>query len=236
TLQEVVALVVRDVVRVAVVVLLLRGPNATVVTQGLGHQDGLGLPVRVDRQAGRVELHEGRGRHVGTLVVSTHDGGDVGVLRQGGHVVHVAVTTGGQHGCVAGVGGQLTGDQVTHHDTLTDAVLDDDALHVCVREDLHVAGANLAVRRGGRRQLQLLTRLTAGVVGAGDLHATEGAGCQGAAVLTGERCADGVHVVDDLRGLHSQAPAVVLAAAVVAALDRVLGVEVGRVVVQLLTT
>src|SRR5699024_4556441 len=34
----------------------------------------------------------------------------------------------------------------------------------------------------------------------------------------------------------SQAPAVVLAAAVVAALDRVLGVEVGRVVVQLLTT
>ena len=48
-LQEVVALFFRNGIRVAVVALLLRGPNAAVVTQGLRHQDGLGLPIGVDR-------------------------------------------------------------------------------------------------------------------------------------------------------------------------------------------
>ena len=234
-LQEVVALVLRDVVRLAVVTLLLRGPDAAVVTQRLGHQDRLGLPGGVHRQAGRVELHEGRGRHVGTQLVGTHDGRSVGVFGQRGHVVHVAVTAGGQHGCVAGVSLQLAGQQVAHDHALTAPVVDDQVNQVVVSEDLHVAGTDLAVQRRGGGQLQLLTRLATGVVGAGDLNATEGTGCQGAAVLAGERRADSVHVVNDLRGLHSQAPAVVLAAAVVAALDRVLGVQVGGVVIQLFT-
>src|SRR5699024_4541740 len=88
-------------------------------------------------------------------------------------------------------------------------------------------------RRGGG-QLQLLTRLTTGVVGAGHLDATEGTGGQGAAVLAGERSADGVHVVDDTAGLDGETPAVGLTAAVVAALDGVLDVAVCAVVVDLL--
>lgn len=109
-LQEVVALFFRNGIRVAVVALLLRGPNAAVVTQGLRHQDGLGLPIGVDRQARRVELHEGRGGQVSTAVIRTHHGAGIGVLSQGGHVVDVAVAAGTQHNCMAGEGLELTGN------------------------------------------------------------------------------------------------------------------------------
>ena len=153
-------------------------------------------------------------------------------------MVDVAVTAGTEDNCVAGEGLQLAGDEVTGDDATcplhTIVVVGDDVLHVMVSKELHVAQTDLAVQRRGGGQLQLLTCLTTGVVRTGDLHTTEGAGSQGAAVLTGERRTNGVHVVDNADGLVSQAPAVGLAATVVAALHGVLGVAVSGVVVHLL--
>src|SRR5699024_1273786 len=211
-----------------------------VVTQRLRHQGGLGLPGGVHRQASRVELDERRGRQVGAGLVGTHDRRGVGVLRQGGHVVHVAVTTGGQDHGVSGVDGELAGDQVAHDQAfaalLTVTFGDDDIDHVVMGEHLDGSEVDLAGQCGCGGQLQLLSGLSTGVVGTGDLHTTEGTGGQGAAVFAGEWCTDGVHVVDDAGGLDGQTPAVGLAAAVVATLDGVFDVAVGGVIVHLLAT
>ncbi len=133
---------------------------------------------------------------------------------------------------------QLTVDEVAGHDaagTLLAALFgDDEFLEIIVGEDFHRAQVNLALQCSSTSQLQLLTCLTTGVVGTGDLHTTEGTGCQGTAVFAGEWSADGVHVVDDAHRLVGQAPAVGLTAAVVATLDGVLDVAVRGVVVDLL--
>ena len=185
-----------------------------------------------------MELHERRGSQVSALVISAHHGAGVGVLCQGGHVVDVAVTTGTQDDGVAGEGLELTSNQVAGDNAaralLAVVIVGDDVLHIVVGKKLHIAQADLTVQCRGRGQLQLLTCLATGVVGTGDLHTTEGTGGQGAAVLTGERGADGVHVVDNTNGLVGQAPAVGLAAAVVATLHGVLGVAVSGVIVHLL--
>src|SRR5699024_6448230 len=124
-------------------------------------------------------------------LVCTHQSACIRVLSQSGHVVDVAVATGTQDNCVTGVSLELTGDQVTGNDAagalLTVVLKGNNILHIVVSKKLHVAESQLAIKRRGRRQLQLLTCLSTGVVGTGDLHTTEGTGSQGAAVFTGER-------------------------------------------------
>ena len=148
-LQEVVALILRDGVWIAVIVRFLRGPDAAVVTQRLGHQNGLGLPGGVHRQAGWVELDERWGREVCAGFVCTHDGRGVGVLGQGGHVVHVAVATGCQDNGMAGVCGELAGDQVAHDQAFaalfTITFGDNDVNHFVMGEDLYGAEVDLAL-------------------------------------------------------------------------------------------
>ena len=141
---------------------------------------------------------------------------------------------------MTGVRGQLTIDEVTHHRTVAalNAVfvfLDDYINHLVVGEDLHGAEVDLALQCRSSGQLQLLACLSTGVVGAGDLHTTEGTGGQSAAVFASERGTNGVHVVDHANGFVGQTPAVDFTAAVVAALDGVFDVAVRAVVIHLLT-
>ena len=177
-LEEVVALVLGDRVRVAVVLRLLRRPDAAVVAEGLRHEDRLGLPLRVDRQAGRVELDERGAGHVGAVLVSTHDRGCVRILRQRRHVVDVAVTTGAQDHGMTRVGREFAGDEVTHDGTVAALravllLLDDQVDHLVVGEDLDRSEVDLTLQGGRCGELELLSRLATRVIGAGDLDTTE---------------------------------------------------------------
>src|SRR5258708_2738075 len=95
------------------------------------------------------------------------------------------------------------------------------------------APCGLAPQRLRRRDLQLLAGLPAGVVGPRDLHTTKRSRCQLAAVLTGERRTNGVHMVDHPEALFTQPEAVGLAGPEVAALDGVFDEPRNAVVVDL---
>src|SRR5699024_7612666 len=107
-------------------------------------------------------------------------------------------------------------------------------LNIVVNKKLHVAESQLEIKRRGRRQQQLLTSVSTGVVGTGDLHTTEGTGSQVTAVVTGELSTDCVTVVNNVWGCHRRARAVRDTAAIVAALNGVFCVTVSGVVVNLL--
>ena len=183
-----------------------------------------------------MELDEARVGEQRTASVGAERRRDVRVLGQRGAEVHVAVATGGQHHGVGRDGGDLAGDQVPHHDALGAAVRDDQVQHLRAGVQVHLPRGDLPQQCLGGGHLQLLPRLPAGVVRAGDLHATERAGGQLAAVLAGEGRADSVHVVDDPDALLGQAPGVRLAAPEVAALDGVLHEPGHGVVVHLAGT
>ena len=95
------------------------------------------------------------------------------------------------------------------------------------------AGRDLALERLVGADQQLLAGLAAGVEGARDLHAAEGAVVEQAAVLAGERDALRDALVDDVGADLGQAVDVRLARAVVAALDRVVEEAVDGVAVLL---
>src|SRR4029077_19281335 len=80
---------------------------------------------------------------------------------------------------------------------------------------------------------QLLAGLPAGVVGPRDLHATKRSGRQLAAVLTGERRTDRVHMVDHPEALLAQPEAVGLTGPEVPTFDGVFAEPQDAVVVDL---
>src|SRR5699024_10717948 len=148
-LKEVIALVIRNGIRIAVVAFLLWRPNAAVVTQRLRHQNGLGLPRGVHRQTSWVELNKAWGSKESALLICTHQSASIRVLSQGRHVVDVAVATGTQDNCVTSVSLELAGDQVTGNDAasavLAIVIVGDDVLHIVVSKKLHVAKTELTV-------------------------------------------------------------------------------------------
>src|SRR5690606_3108767 len=99
------------------------------------------------------------------------------------------------------------------------------------RVHLHLARGDLPAEGLIGAEEELLPRLAAGVEGAGDLDAAEGAGVEQAAVLAGEGHALGHALVDDLDGDLRQAVHVGLAGAEVAALDGVVEQALDRVAV-----
>ena len=127
----------------------------------------------------------------------------------------------------------LTGEQVTSDDALSLAVGDDEVEHLGSVVHRHRSGVDLGLQGLGTGNLELLTSLTTGVVGARDLHAAEGSGGQLTAVLAGERSADGIHVVDDLYRLGAESNDIGLTASVVASLDGVLDEPLEGVAVNL---
>ena len=127
----------------------------------------------------------------------------------------------------------LAGDQVADDDAAGVAVDDHQVEHLGAREHLDRAGADLAAERLVGAEQQLLAGLAAGVEGARDLRAAEGAVGQQAAVFAGERHALGDALVDDVDADLGQAIDVGLAGAEVAALDGVVEEAVDAVAVVL---
>src|SRR5699024_6321808 len=144
--QEVVAFLIGDVPRVPVVATLLGNPDAAVVAQRLAHQRQLGLVVAGDRDAGGVDLGVARVGEVGALAVRAPGGGGVAAHGVGGQEVHVAVAAGAQHHHVGGVGLDLAGDHVPHHDASGAAVDHDQFEHLVAGVHLHVAGSDLPLQ------------------------------------------------------------------------------------------
>ena len=233
-LEVVVAVVLGDVARVLVGVLgVLGDPDAAVVAQRLAHQGELGLVGARDRDAGRVDLGVAGVGHVGALAVRPPGRGDVAAHGVGREEEDVAVATAGEDHYVGEVGLELAGDHVAHDDAAGAAVDDDQLDHLVAGVGLHGAGGDLALERLVGADQQLLAGLAAGVEGARDLHAAEGAVVEQAAVLAGERDALGDALVDDVPAHLGEAVDVRLARAVVAALDRVVEEPVDRVAVAL---
>ena len=159
--------------------------------------------------------------------------GDVAAHGVGGEEEDVAVAAAGEDHDVGEVGLELAGDQVAHDDAAGAAVDDDQLDHLVAGVGLHRAGGDLALEGLVGADQQLLAGLAAGVEGARDLDAAEGAVVQQAAVLAGERDALGDALVDDVQADLGQPVDVGLARAVVAALDGVVEEPVDRVAVAL---
>ncbi len=230
-LQVVVALVLGDLGGGTGVALGLRDPDASVVAQRLAHQGQLGLVVAGARDAGGVDLGEAGVGEVRAAPVGPPDGGGVGVHRVGGEVEDVPVAAGGQDDGVGVVGGDRAGDQVAGDDAPGPPVDDDQVEHLGAGVHLDVSGGDLPGERLVGAEEELLPGLAAGVEGAGDLDAAEGAGVEEAAVLAGEGDALGDALVDDLDGDLGEAVDVGLAGPEVAALDGVVEEAVHRVAV-----
>ena len=131
------------------------------------------------------------------------------------------------------MGFDLAGDHVARDDAPRFAVLDDELHHLVPAVALDRPGRDLALKRLIGADEQLLARLAAGVEGAGDLHAAEGAVVQVSAVLPGEGDPLCHALVDDVGADLGQAVDVGLPGAEVAALDRVVEEPVSRIVVVL---
>ncbi len=159
------------------------------------------------------------------------DRGRVGVHRVGRQVEDVAVAAGGEDDRVREVGVDPARDQVPGHDAAGPSVHDDQVQHLGARVQFHVSRGDLPGQRLVGAEQQLLARLAAGVEGAGDLDAAEGAGVEQAAVLAGEGHALRHALVDDLDGDLREAGDVGLAGTEVAALDGVVEQPVDRVAV-----
>ena len=127
-----------------------------------------------------MELDEGRRCQICPSFKCPHHGTSVRVLCQRGHVEHIAVAAGTKNNRMTGVGCELTGDEVTHHNTFTAffpvSLGDDQIHHFVVGEDFYGPQVDLALQCGCCGQLQLLAGLPTGVIGAGHLHTAERAG------------------------------------------------------------
>ena len=220
-LQEVVPLALRNLVRRARVPRILRHPDAAVVAQRLAHQRQLRLVIARGRNAGRVDLREARVGEQGAAAVRAPGGGDVRSLGIGRQVVDVAVATRRQHHGVAGVAVDLSGHQVAGDDAHGHPVVDDQVEHLGAGEHLHFAGGDLLLQGLVGAEQELLAGLAAGVEGAGDLGAAEGAVVEQAAVLAGEGNPLRRALVDDVERHLGQAVDVGLAGAEVAPFDGV---------------
>ena len=159
--------------------------------------------------------------------------GDVAAHRVGREVEDVAVAARGEDDDVGQVRLDGAGDHVAGDDPAGLAVDHDELEHLVTRVRRHGAGRDLALERLVGTDQELLARLASGVEGARDLHATEGAVVEQAAVLTGERDALGDALVDDVGADLGEAVDVRLARAVVAALHGVVEEAVGGVAVLL---
>ena len=220
-LQEVVALVVRDVVRLALFVRVARNPDPAVVSQRLRHQRQLRLVLGRLRDAGRMKLREAGVGKPGAALVRPPHGGDVAAHGVGRQEVHVGVAAGGEHHRVGRERLRLARDEVAGDDPPGPPVADDDVQHLVTGVRVDLAGPYLPHHRPVGAQQKLLPGLTPAIESALDEHAAERPSRQQAPVLAVERDALGHRLVDDLARELRQPPHVGLPRAEVSALHRV---------------
>ena len=200
---------------------LFGNPDAAVVAERLGHQGELGLILAGDGDAGGVDLREAGIGEKGAALVGAPDGGGVAALGVGGKVEDVAIAAGGENDGVGHVDFDFAVVEVASDDAAGLAVDDDQVEHFRARIHLDGAEADLAFEGLVGAEKKLLAGLAAGVKGAGNLRAAEGAVVEQAAVFAGEGHALSDALVDDVDADLGKAIDVGFAGAEVAALDGV---------------
>ncbi len=212
---------------------ILGCPDAPVIAEGLRHKGELGLILAVDRNTGGVNLGKARVGKPGAAFVGAVCGGNVATLRIGGKEEGVAVTTGREDDAVGGVSGDFPGGHVARDNALGATVDHDEVEHFVAVIHLNLAEADLFTEGGIGAEEKLLTGLTAGVEGAGDLRAAEGTIREEAAVFAGKGNALRDALVDDIGADFREAIDVGFAGSVVAALDGIVEEAVHAVAVVL---
>ena len=164
---------------------------------------------------------------------------DIAGLGVGREEIDVAVAARAQQHGMARVPLKLAADQVAGHDAARLPVGDHEVEHLAAGKHLHLAGGHLAHQGAVGAEQQLLAGLAAGIEGARQLGAAEGAVGQQPTVLAREGDPLGHALVDDGVAHLGQAVDVGLAGAKVPALDgvveqapdavAVVGVVLGRV-------
>ena len=112
-------------------------------------------------------------REVSALLVCGPLSGNRATHSVGGEVEYVNVSTGCQADCVGSIGLELTGNQVTNGDTTGYAVNNNQVQHLTTGIHLNRTSLDLTGQCGVRTQQQLLTGLTTGIEGTGNLSTTE---------------------------------------------------------------
>ncbi len=233
-LKIVIAVAFRDVRRLLAAVFLALGhPHATVIAERLGHQGELRLIVTADRDARRMDLRVAGVAEARAALVGAPARRDVRTARVGREVIDVAVAAGREHHGVAVVPGDCTRLEVADDDALGVAVHDHEVEHLGVRVGLHTAVGNVAVQGRVSTEEQLLASLAAGVEGARNLRATEGAVVEEATVFAGEGYALRGTLVNDVDRHLGEPMHVRLTSTEVTALDGVVEEAMHRVAVVL---
>jgi hypothetical protein len=130
----------------------------------------------------------------------------------------------------------LAGEKVTGDDALSLTVSNDEVKHLGAVVHRHRTGINLCLEGLGAGYFELLTGLPAGVVGARNLHASERSSSQLTAIFSGERRADGVHMVNNPYRFGAESNNIGLSAPVVTTLDGVLDEPLKGIAVNLAGT
>src|SRR5208282_2148513 len=164
----------------------------------LRHQGELRLILAGDGDAGGVDLREARIGEESATLVSAPDGGGVAALGIGRKVKDVAVAAGGKDDGVGHVDFDFAVVERAGDDAAGLSVDDNEVQHVHARVHFDGAEANLAFEGLVGSEKELLAGLAAGVKGARDLRAAEGAVVEQATVLAGEGHALSDALVDDV--------------------------------------
>lgn len=229
--EEVVAVGFGDLGGGAGVAFLFGNPDATVVAQALAHEGEFGLVIAALGDAGGVDLDEAGVCEISAAAGAAPRRGDVGVSCVRGEIINVSVAAGAEEHGVGDVAFDGAGGQVSGDDAAGFAVDDDQVEHFLAGVHLDVAVVDLAHEGAVCAEEKLLSGLAAGVEGAGDLGAAEGAVGEDAGVFAGEGDALGDALVDDFDGDFGESVDVGFAGAEVAAFDGVVEEAVDGVAV-----
>ena len=176
-----------------------------------------------------------------TLLISLPSRAHVTALSIGGKVEDVAVATRCKADCVSFIAFKSTGNEVTHHDTASLTVNDDEVLHIATREQLHRALSDLAHHRLVSAEEELLTGLATCVERTGNLSTTEGTISKKSTVVAAERNALSHALVNNQIRVFSETMHVRFTSAEVTALHGIVeetinGVTVVRIVLSSVDT
>ena len=152
---------------------LLGHPDASVVTERLGHQGEFRLLVAMNGNAGGVNLHVAGVGEEGSLAVAGDGGGAVATHGIGGEEVGVSVTAGTDNDGMGSETLNLSGHKVACDDSACTAVDDDHVEHLITGIELYGAGVHLAHQRAVCSEQELLSGLTLGIEGTAHLRTAE---------------------------------------------------------------
>src|SRR5210317_2195834 len=150
------------------------------------------------RNTGRMNLCVARISHVGAFSGGLPGGSNATAHGVGRKVENVDVSTSGQNDSITPVRLNLTVNHVAAGNTPGNTVDDNQVKHLTALEELNRTSLNLARERRISAEQQLLTGLTTGIKGTGDLGATEGAVVKVASVVASERDALGNALINDV--------------------------------------